>query len=108
MRPNYTNTNYLYRLSTKNEYNNEQNYLADEKMKHKMSMLENAATYIDKMKSEKVRDVFDAFRIKNKYGKPSEFIRITSNSDINPNEIDLQLPTPEQYAEMNRGTGNNG
>jgi hypothetical protein len=107
VRPNYTNTNYLYRLSTKNEYNNEQQYLADEKMKHKMSMIENAATYIDKIKSDKVRDVFDALRIKNKYGKPSEFIRITSDSNINPNEIDLQLPTSEQYAEMNRGRGNN-
>ena len=101
IRPNNTNTNYLYRLSTKNEYNNEQKYLAGENARRKMYMLKNATNYVNKIESKDVNTVFEGLRIKDKYKKPSQYVNFTT---IDTND---KYPTPEQYTEIKNYMANN-
>lgn len=101
IRPNYTNTNYLYRLLTKNEYNNDQTLLAEKNARRKLSILTNAANYVNKTQSDDVYKIFEGLRIKDKYKKPHQMVNFTT---VNTN---IKYPTAEQYAEIKNYMDNN-
>jgi len=101
IRTDPTNTNYLYRLSTKNEYNDDQKYLAKENAHRRLGMLKNATNYVNKIESKDVNTVFEGLRIKDKYKKPSQMVNFTT---VDTND---KYPTPEQYAEIKNYMSNN-